>query len=156
MKEKIILSTIDHLIKDGLKFNIDKISKELNISKKTIYKYFSTKEELANEVFDYYYKNLKEEIMSKGRIDSKETIDYLERSLLLADERLFNKFNLNELAHKLILNYTKEIENLLISSLPITREKLYIVSSALRSLVKEENEVDKEEIKMELSKLWTL
>lgn len=41
MKERIINESIESLRREGLKFSIDTLAEKLNISKKTVYKYFS-------------------------------------------------------------------------------------------------------------------
>lgn len=51
MKELIINQTLKLLDTMGLKFTIDDISNNLNISKKTIYRYFNNKESLVKAVY---------------------------------------------------------------------------------------------------------
>lgn len=56
MKDKIIRLTIEHLKKkEGLRFSVDTLASELKVSKKTIYKFFSTKEALAVAVHEKFY-----------------------------------------------------------------------------------------------------
>lgn len=52
MREEIIEITVELMNRSGVKFTIDDIAAELRISKKTVYKYFKGKEELAAAVFD--------------------------------------------------------------------------------------------------------
>lgn len=50
-KDKILNYTTDKIISNGFyKTSMDEISRDLNISKKTIYKYFPSKEELVTKV----------------------------------------------------------------------------------------------------------
>ncbi|MEG1963987.1 MAG: TetR/AcrR family transcriptional regulator [Clostridia bacterium] len=57
MKDKIILASIKLLENFSVKFTVDDIKNELKISKKTIYKYFESKDELAHAVFNYIIDN---------------------------------------------------------------------------------------------------
>ncbi|MDP4183262.1 MAG: TetR/AcrR family transcriptional regulator, partial [Bacillota bacterium] len=51
MRTKIINATMDIIVKSGFKkLTVDDIAKKLGISKKTIYKHFSNKEEIISEV----------------------------------------------------------------------------------------------------------
>ena len=47
MRNKILEVSVCGLQREGLRFSVDSIARELKISKKTVYKFFSTKEELA-------------------------------------------------------------------------------------------------------------
>ena len=61
MKERIINESIESLRREGLKFSIDTLAERLNISKKTVYKYFSNKEELAFALYRKYFADAKEQ-----------------------------------------------------------------------------------------------
>jgi AcrR family transcriptional regulator len=53
MKEKILDAAAELIRRYGLKkFTVDEISEELKISKKTIYKYFPSKDDIIREYFD--------------------------------------------------------------------------------------------------------
>ncbi|WP_235838162.1 TetR/AcrR family transcriptional regulator [Clostridium tepidum] len=79
MKEKILDIASKNIELYGLKkFTIDNISKELKISKKTIYKYFKSKDELIAQYFD--------EIIES---DKESTLKLLERKIPL-DEKLYH------------------------------------------------------------------
>ncbi|MGI6434831.1 MAG: TetR/AcrR family transcriptional regulator [Syntrophomonadaceae bacterium] len=55
MREKIAESAINQILKFGLrKFTIDDITAELGISKKTVYKYFNSKNQLIEYALDNY------------------------------------------------------------------------------------------------------
>ena len=58
MKELIITQSIDSLRREGLKFSVDTVAKALNISKKTIYKYFPDKQSLAIALYERYYADI--------------------------------------------------------------------------------------------------
>lgn len=98
MKEDIIKLSIKYLKKDGLKFNLDLIAHDLKISKKTIYKYFKDKEDLALNVYSYYFDTLDtkiNKIINSNNIDLIKILDLYYESLIMTREDMFNKFNLN-------------------------------------------------------------
>lgn len=72
-KEDLLLQSLTYFKKYGSKnVTMDDLASELAISKKTIYKYFSSKEELISECVDYlwiHFEHQTEEI-SKLKIDS--------------------------------------------------------------------------------------
>lgn len=71
-KELIMEATIVEFSKKGIKFTMDDISRQLNISKKTIYSLFSEKEALLSETVDYFFtriKNSENEIIHNPLLD---------------------------------------------------------------------------------------
>ncbi|NPA12173.1 MAG: TetR/AcrR family transcriptional regulator [Epsilonproteobacteria bacterium] len=58
MREKIIQTALKYFAKEGYETSLENISKELEITKAAIYYHFKNKEELYNEVFKHYFKNL--------------------------------------------------------------------------------------------------
>lgn len=52
MKNKIIEESITSLQQEGLRFSVDTLAERLKVSKKTIYKYFPTKEVLAYAIYE--------------------------------------------------------------------------------------------------------
>lgn len=79
MKEKILDIASKNIELYGLKkFTIDNISKELKISKKTIYKYFKSKDELISQYF--------EEIIGS---DKESTLELLKEKIPL-DKKLYH------------------------------------------------------------------
>ncbi len=98
MKNKIINESILMLRDKGLKFSIDDLAKKLKISKKTIYKYFATKEMLAIEIYKHYYKILCDEIndMPLKDKDFATLINIYFDSFKMVQDSVFNKYNLNE------------------------------------------------------------
>lgn len=101
MKEKIIKCSVSELQKEGLRFSVDEVAKSLKISKKTIYKYFPTKEELAVAIYNSFYKDA---INSVGLIAGGHTKQSAAESILtvyfrshcMVREEIFNKYSLNE------------------------------------------------------------
>ena len=53
IRQKIMEAVIDQFNSKGMKFTMDDISKELHISKKTIYKEFDDKDELFFATVEY-------------------------------------------------------------------------------------------------------
>ncbi|MCR3760871.1 TetR/AcrR family transcriptional regulator [Clostridium felsineum] len=63
MKDKILDLAAEKIRMYGLKkFTIDDIAKELKISKKTIYKYYNSKDAIIEEFFDFVIKSDKESV----------------------------------------------------------------------------------------------
>lgn len=101
MKERIINATINLFGKYGFNFKVDDIARELSMSKKTIYKYFPSKEDIFKEfitdsfesVHEEQHKILKDDLLStkmkliailntrskyEGRISMETAIDIRE------------------------------------------------------------------------------
>ena len=58
MRVKILEASICGLQKEGLRFSVDTIAKKLKISKKTVYKFFPSKEDLAIAVYEKFYDDI--------------------------------------------------------------------------------------------------
>jgi len=81
-REKILDFTIDKFLKEGFyKTSMDTLAGELHMSKKTIYKHFSTKEELVNAIVDKFTS------MVSDRIDSviRNEADSLSKAMHLIE-----------------------------------------------------------------------
>lgn len=79
---------------------MDTLSAKLKISKKTVYKYFPTKQELAIAVYDYFYNDVNNRISGFISENIKDKVlfllnIYFESSLMTHDE-IFNKYALND------------------------------------------------------------
>lgn len=86
MKDRILQVVAENINMYGLKkFNLDIIASELKISKKTIYKYFSNKDEIVEEYF--------KQILAT---DKESTLKTLKENI-----------SLNEKFHKIIYSYHK-------------------------------------------------
>ena len=83
MKEKIIKESIVSLRTEGLKFSVDTLAERLKISKKTVYKYFPTKEDLARAIYEEYYKDA---LAKADSISKSDDVDKLYQLLLLSFE----------------------------------------------------------------------
>ena len=110
IREKILKGTIQVFNKRGLKLTMDDVAEELKISKKTIYKEFSSKEEMFETMADYVFDNIKvreEEIMSCDEYTTAEKI----RLLLTAMPESYRNINFQEL-HPLKEKYPKVYKKL--------------------------------------------
>lgn len=100
MRNEIIKYSIESLQKNGLRFSVDDVAKSLKISKKTIYKFFATKEDLAIEIYNTYYEDAVKNIvqikdsLTKEHILQIFTIYY--QSHCMNRNEIFNKYALNE------------------------------------------------------------
>ena len=77
LREEIMNAAIDQFNKKGLKFTMDDLAGSLSISKKTLYKVFSDKEELFFEMADYCFDAIKDserEILNDPEMDIVEKI----------------------------------------------------------------------------------
>lgn len=82
MKERIIESSAKYINLYGVKrFTVDDIAKDLGISKRTIYKYFDSKDELVSE---FISTSIKDNINNTLEVVNKEDtiIDKLNAALL--------------------------------------------------------------------------
>lgn len=96
IREKILKGTIQVFNKKGLKLTMDDVADELKISKKTIYKEFSSKEEMFETMADYVFDNIKvreEEILNCSEYSTEEKI----RKLLSAMPESYRNINFQEL-----------------------------------------------------------
>ena len=110
IREKILIGTIQVFNKKGLKLTMDDVADELKISKKTIYKEFSSKEEMFETMADYVFDNIKireEEILNSTEYTTAEKI----RMLLSAMPEGYRNINFQEL-HPLKEKYPKVYKKL--------------------------------------------
>lgn len=79
-RQQIMDAVIDQFNKKGMKFTMDDISRELHISKKTIYKEFDDKDELFFATVDYGFSAIKKkeaEIIADNSLDLVDKISRL-------------------------------------------------------------------------------
>lgn len=99
MKDEIIKASIESLKTEGLKFSVDMLAEKLKISKKTIYKYFPSKEALARAIYESYYNNAEDEIgkiLSQADHKIEKLLWIYYDSQAMTDRAIFNKYNLND------------------------------------------------------------
>ncbi len=115
MRSEILEVSIRGLRKEGLRFSVDSIAKELQISKKTVYKFFPRKEDLAIAVYERFYDDLDKEskqVISDGVDNFIDRIDLYYRSYCMIRGDLFNKYALNEsIRHFALTKHNKIREN---------------------------------------------
>ena len=96
IREKILKGTIQVFNKKGLKLTMDDVADELKISKKTIYKEFSGKDEIFETMVDYVFDNIK--VREKEILACKDysTIEKI-RLFLSAMPESYRNINFQEL-----------------------------------------------------------
>ena len=81
LRESILQSTLEVFNYKGLKFTMDDIAKNINISKKTIYKVFNDKEEMFLELVDYLFDGIKDAERQVAEDDSLTTLEKIKKIL---------------------------------------------------------------------------
>ncbi|MGN0804874.1 MAG: TetR/AcrR family transcriptional regulator [Candidatus Coproplasma sp.] len=129
MRERIILESIESLRREGLKFSIDTLAERLNISKKTVYKYFPNKQALALALYQRYYAD----IISQAESLAKEHTAEARLKLLniyfdakaMTSRDIFNKYKLNEALYTYTAQQNDNLFGIILSSLDgnITKEQ---------------------------------
>ena len=96
LKNKILVNTIKVFNKKGLKLTMDDVAEQMGISKKTIYKYFNSKEEIFDQIVDYIFDGIKareNEILTEEEL----SIDERTRKLLAAFPESFTAIDFSKL-----------------------------------------------------------
>lgn len=163
MKERIILEAIESLRREGLKFSVDTLSEKLNISKKTVYKYFPDKEALAREIYNRYYID----IINEANIMAKENTYECHKKLLylyfdaksMTRPEIFNKYMLNEVIRSYISSENDILWDILVSAFPKVLSKsdelsLYVIVNGTFEKMLSENIQSKEVIERLVKILW--
>lgn len=100
MKNRIIDESIASLRREGLRFSVDTLAERLNISKKTIYKYFPNKEALALALYQTYYADTRAQAdrLAGERTDAahRELLSLYFDAKSMTARDIFNKYKLNE------------------------------------------------------------
>ncbi|MGN1104894.1 MAG: TetR/AcrR family transcriptional regulator [Candidatus Coproplasma sp.] len=108
MKERIITQSIEGLRREGLKFSVDSVARALNISKKTIYKYFPDKQSLAIAIYQRYYGDIltrvSDVVRDKAQLSRRSLLWIYYDAKLMTSSEIFNKYKLNAALE----SYTKE------------------------------------------------
>lgn len=149
MRDSIIKYSIEILLRDGLRFSIDDVAKALKISKKTIYKFFSTKEQLATEIYKTYYENALHKIEAIPKIHSKDDVaqllDIYYHSHCMVREEIFNKYainaNIRALAQANHNHIRRLIEDLLTSA--DSSALMIIIDGAMQKLYENKDKEEK-------------
>jgi TetR/AcrR family transcriptional regulator, cholesterol catabolism regulator len=120
-KEKYIIQTYDLFRKEGLRLNMEQIAAGLNLTKKTLYNNFESKEDLIRTVIRYFFSDVEKKIgesmkSSRNAIEAlflitsvvRDEIDQLGEELLkdmsqyMAERKLLNHTNRMSFYSKLI------------------------------------------------------
>lgn len=149
MRESIIKYSIEMLLRDGLRFSIDEVAKTLKISKKTIYRFFPTKERLAIEIYNTYYENALREIEILSKTQSKDAAAQMlyiyYRSHCMVREEIFNKYAINASIRTLAQTNHNRIR-MFIENLPSPADRqavMIIIDGALQKLYENKDEEEK-------------
>lgn len=103
MRNKIIQESINSLQNEGLRFSVDTLAEKLRVSKKTIYKYFPTKEALALAMYEQFYTDA--DLRADALLSSPGKPPYTQLLGLYCDSKkmtrseIFNKYKLNDVIH---------------------------------------------------------
>lgn len=121
MKDRIIRESIESLRQEGLRFSVDTLAERLNISKKTIYKYFPSKEALAFALYQKYYADI---MAQADRLAAESSASaHLKLLALYFDAKLmtgcdiFNKYKLNEALYSYTTEQNNNLWKIILSSL---------------------------------------
>lgn len=96
LRNDLIQATMILFNEKGLKFTMDDLAKQLQISKKTIYTVVKDKESLLQEMVDYCFDEIKQ---SEAAVLKREDLDTISRlkALLAAMPETFAKLDLSQL-----------------------------------------------------------
>ena len=121
MKDRIICESIESLRQEGLRFSLDTLAERLNISKKTIYKCFPTKEALAFALYQRYYTDIKAQA---ARLTAESSVvTHIKLLSLYFDAKsmtsydIFNKYKLNEALRSYTAEQNDNLLEIIFSSL---------------------------------------
>lgn len=120
MKDRIINESIASLRQEGLRFSVDTLAQRLNISKKTVYKYFPNKEALVVALYQKYYSETKAwaELLAKENSDdahSKLLYLYFDAKSMTSCD-IFNKYKLNGALFSYTAEQNKSLWEIILSS----------------------------------------
>lgn len=90
LRKSIMDSVINQFNQKGMKFTMDDISRELHISKKTIYKEFDDKDELFFATVDYGFAAIKEKEAEIIRDESLDIVDKLSKVIVCLPDNYRN------------------------------------------------------------------
>ncbi len=90
IRQRIMDSVINQFNQKGMKFTMDDISKELHISKKTIYKEFEDKDELFFATIDYGFSAIKEKEAEIIKNDSLDLVDKIAKVIVCLPDNYKN------------------------------------------------------------------
>ena len=86
LQQKILEASIVVFNQKGMKFTMDDLARQLEISKKTIYTVFLNKEELLYGMVDYMFDSIKESERAIVEDESLSLIEKIRRILVVLPE----------------------------------------------------------------------
>lgn len=90
VRQSIMDAVIEQFNEKGMKFTMDDVSKDLHISKKTIYKEFNDKDELFFATVDYGFAAIKEKEAEVLADDSLDIVEKLSRVIVCLPDNYRN------------------------------------------------------------------
>lgn len=90
IQNKILETVLVEFNKKGMKFTMDDVSKELHMSKKTIYKEFNDKEEIFEKMVDYCFSSIKEKEKEVLADPTLSTVDRISKLLICLPDNYQN------------------------------------------------------------------
>lgn len=123
MRDRIIQESIASLRKEGLRFSIDTLAERLGISKKTIYKYFATKEALALALYQSYYADMQaraKQLAKKNAASAHVKLLklYFDAKAMTSGD-IFNKYKLNEALYAYTAQQNEQLWEIILASLRV-------------------------------------
>ena len=115
-RQLIMDAVIDQFNQKGMKFTMDDISRELHISKKTIYKEFNDKDELFFATVDYGFSAIKKKEAEIVADDSLDLVDKISKLIVCLPDNYKNidfrrVYQLKEKYPKVYLKVAERIES---------------------------------------------
>lgn len=150
MKESIIDRSIAELQRNGLRFSIDEVARSLKISKKTVYKFFTTKEDLAVAIYKTFYDKAIDRIgsiedsLAKREAATQLLTVYFQSHCMIRDD-IFNKYALNDSIRALAQEGHDRIKARIREILPQSdgAALMIIIDGSMRRLVESEENAEK-------------
>lgn len=133
MREKILDSAIKMYNEKGVKFTIDDIAADLSISKKSVYKYFSGKDEIIDSVIEMVFDDIERqhyEILSRDDINVleklKKILNVNPTMMQVSDNKIAKLKELYPDSYKKIKNHFEGKWDLTLSVLDECRKQDYV------------------------------
>ncbi len=115
-RKQIMDAVIDQFNEKGMKFTMDDISRELHISKKTIYKEFDDKDELFFATVDYGFSAIKKKEAEIVADDSLDLVDKISKLIVCLPDNYKNidfrrVYQLKEKYPKVYMKVAERVES---------------------------------------------
>lgn len=115
-RQIIMDAVIDQFNQKGMKFTMDDISRELHISKKTIYKEFDDKDELFFATVDYGFSAIKKKEAEIVADDSLDLVDKISKLIICLPDNYKNidfrrVYQLKEKYPKVYMKIAEKVES---------------------------------------------